>query len=264
MLGNNFISPYDKTTKVGSAVVSGLNDELSKAEGFLWKLFDVRDIDKMDFNYLPLIARVFGIEFKSDLSESRIRAILDKANWLRMMKGTKIMLRTYWSMLFGAKVDVTDNLTAGMPASFVGNSIYSQYAPTSGEAASGEDASKYWFIGQRDTIIYLWVYEDREQSYIDFFEKVWKKYMPAQVDTELRFQVVDEQFHIANLDEWVQLKHQNLFSENVTSLDGSITYVKGTDYDMDYTNGKIMALTTGTMTTGDYYIDYWYRAYWSY
>ena len=72
--------------------------------------------------------------------------------------------------------------------------------------------------------------------------------------------VSNEKF-TSNYDNWVQLKHTNIDedSEIVTTLDESVTYIRGIDYEMDYANGKIKVLSTGSMEDNtDYYIDYTY------
>ena len=72
--------------------------------------------------------------------------------------------------------------------------------------------------------------------------------------------VTDETF-TSQYDTWVQLKHTNIDegSETVTNTDGTVTYTRGTDYEMDYANGKIKVLSSGSMADAtDYYIDYTY------
>ena len=72
--------------------------------------------------------------------------------------------------------------------------------------------------------------------------------------------ITDETF-TSDYDVAVQSKHTNLTSDSevVTTTDGGTTYVKDTDYTMDYPNGKITVLSTGGMADAtDYYIDYSY------
>ena len=81
---------------------------------------------------------------------------------------------------------------------------------------------------------------------------------------QLRQTITDEVFNSGTLDTWVQLDHTDIVedSETVTSYDGSVTYEKGTDYQMDYSNGKIMCLSSGSMSANtDYKIDYEYVAH---
>ncbi len=73
--------------------------------------------------------------------------------------------------------------------------------------------------------------------------------------------VTDEVFNSSEYGTWVQLAHTNIVpdSEVVTDLTGTITYTRGVDYEMNYTDGKIMILSTGSMSNWtDYLIDYEY------
>ncbi|UYL64923.1 MAG: hypothetical protein EJNHJLOP_00034 [Methanophagales virus PBV082] len=73
--------------------------------------------------------------------------------------------------------------------------------------------------------------------------------------------VVNETFNSSEYDTWVQLAHTNIVnaSETVTDLSGATTYSRGTDYQMNYTDGKIMVLSTGSMSNyTDYLISYQY------
>ena len=80
---------------------------------------------------------------------------------------------------------------------------------------------------------------------------------------ELLEDIVDEQFTVDAYDTWINLENDNILdgSETVTSLDGSTTYVRGTDYEIDYENGKIKVLSSGSMDLDDYLIDYTHKAY---
>lgn len=80
---------------------------------------------------------------------------------------------------------------------------------------------------------------------------------------QLRQMVYDEVFNSGSLDEWVSLAHHPIAenSETVTSYDGSTTYQRGTDYQMDYENGRILCLSTGSIPPEtDLKIDYEYIA----
>jgi len=77
--------------------------------------------------------------------------------------------------------------------------------------------------------------------------------------------VTDESFTSA-FDTPVQLDWKYIDSgvtPVVTTTDGATTYTEGTDYTIDYDNGKITVLSTGTMADAtEYYIDYTHRAQW--
>jgi len=78
----------------------------------------------------------------------------------------------------------------------------------------------------------------------------------------LNISVNDETF-TADLDTAVGLEYNKIESESVTvtSTDGNTTYIEGTDYTIDYENGTITCLTSGSMNNNtDYLIDY-YHAY---
>jgi len=73
--------------------------------------------------------------------------------------------------------------------------------------------------------------------------------------------VVNETFNSGEYDTWVQLNHTNIVeaSETVTDLTGATTYTRDTDYEMNYTDGKIKVLSTGSMSNNtDYLISYDY------
>ena len=72
--------------------------------------------------------------------------------------------------------------------------------------------------------------------------------------------ITDESF-TSSFDVAVALAHTEITSgsEVVTTTDGLTTYVKDTDYTMDYPNGTITVLSTGSMLDAtEYYIDYTY------
>lgn len=65
----------------------------------------------------------------------------------------------------------------------------------------------------------------------------------------------------SSFDVAVSLAHAAIvqYSETVTTVAGTTTYTRDTDYTMDYTNGTITVLSTGTMLDATaYYIDYVY------
>ena len=85
--------------------------------------------------------------------------------------------------------------------------------------------------------------------------KIWGKWSDWTKSTTT---VTDESFTSA-YDTWVSLANDDIKSgsEDVTTTDGATHYVKDTDYEMDYENGKIKVLSTGNMADAtEYYIDY--------
>jgi len=73
--------------------------------------------------------------------------------------------------------------------------------------------------------------------------------------------VINETFNSSEYDTWVQLAHKNIVnaSETVTDLNGTTIYTRGTDYEMNYTDGKIKVLSGGNMQNyTDYLISYKY------
>jgi len=70
--------------------------------------------------------------------------------------------------------------------------------------------------------------------------------------------VTDEAFNSGALDVWVVLDHNRIQRPEVVTNDG-VTYDKGIDYEMDYSAGMIMCLSTGGMAAAtEFYIDYEY------
>jgi hypothetical protein len=71
--------------------------------------------------------------------------------------------------------------------------------------------------------------------------------------------VADEAF-TAVLQSYVTLAHTAITpeSETVTSVDGTTTYSRGTDYEMDYDPGRIIVFSAGSMEAEGYLIDYDY------
>jgi len=86
--------------------------------------------------------------------------------------------------------------------------------------------------------------------------------MPT-INTSCEYQaVVNETFNSSTQDVYVQLGNTSIVSgsETVTTTNGSTTYTRDTDYKMNYTDGKIMSLSTGAMDNyTDYYISYNYK-----
>ena len=73
--------------------------------------------------------------------------------------------------------------------------------------------------------------------------------------------VINETFNSSEYDTWVQLPHTNIVnaSETVTDTSGATTYTRGSDYEMNYTDGKIKVLSGGNMQNyTDYLISYKY------
>jgi len=71
--------------------------------------------------------------------------------------------------------------------------------------------------------------------------------MPT-INTSCEYQaVVNETFNSSAQDVWIQLGNTSIVSgsETVTTTDGATTYTRDTDYKMNYTDGKIMSLSTG-------------------
>jgi len=61
--------------------------------------------------------------------------------------------------------------------------------------------------------------------------------------------ITDESFFVTSYDVAISLDHLNLTTSSVivTTTDGLTTYVEDTDYTIDYVNGTITVLSTGTM-----------------
>ena len=72
--------------------------------------------------------------------------------------------------------------------------------------------------------------------------------------------ITDEAVAIAALDVSYDLAHKSISLDGlvVTNTAGSTTYTEGTDYTIDYVDGTIICLSTGTITTGSINIDYIY------
>lgn len=65
----------------------------------------------------------------------------------------------------------------------------------------------------------------------------------------------------ASLDKWVELDYRNITALSVTVTDstGVTTYVEGTDYEVDYSLGMVMALSAGAITASEaLLVDYTY------
>jgi len=66
---------------------------------------------------------------------------------------------------------------------------------------------------------------------------------------------------------WSPLAHRKVKSSPavvVTNSDGTTTYVHGTDYDIDYDAGRILAIESGAIANGNIKVDYSYDAYTGY
>ncbi|RLI82969.1 MAG: hypothetical protein DRP01_09430, partial [Archaeoglobales archaeon] len=76
------------------------------------------------------------------------------------------------------------------------------------------------------------------------------------MDTE---NVINETFNSSEYDTWVLLSHNGIAAntERVTNLSDETPYIRGTDYEIDYINGKIKVLEGGNMSNHtEYHIDY--------
>jgi len=83
------------------------------------------------------------------------------------------------------------------------------------------------------------------------------------INTTCEYQsVVNETFNSSAQDVYVQLGNATIVSgsETVTNTTGSTTYTITTDYLMNYTDGKILSKSTGSMNNyTEYYISYNYK-----
>jgi len=71
--------------------------------------------------------------------------------------------------------------------------------------------------------------------------------------------IENETFNSSEYDTWVQLANTGIvpYTEKVTNTTDETPYVRGVDYEMDYVNGKIKVLSTGSMQNNTlYHIDY--------
>jgi len=71
--------------------------------------------------------------------------------------------------------------------------------------------------------------------------------------------IENETFNSSEYDTWVQLANTGIvpYTEKVTNTTDETPYVGGVDYEMDYVNGKIKVLSTGSMQNNTiYHIDY--------
>jgi hypothetical protein len=72
-------------------------------------------------------------------------------------------------------------------------------------------------------------------------------------------QTVNETFNSSNYDTWISLNHGMISDGSVlvSNTTDETPFTESTDYSMNYTDGKIMALSTGSMINWtDYHIDY--------
>ena len=71
--------------------------------------------------------------------------------------------------------------------------------------------------------------------------------------------IENETFNSSEYDTWVQLENSGIvpYTEKVTNTTDETPYVSGVDYEMDYVNGRIKVLSTGSMQNNTlYHIDY--------
>lgn len=95
-------------------------------------------------------------------------------------------------------------------------------------------------------------YSGELQTGYTMFEWVTQYYISSAITNESFTSVFDTP---------VQLANTNIVSGTavVTSTDGLTTFTEGSDYTMDYINGKITVLSTGTMVNSTaYHISYDY------
>jgi len=74
--------------------------------------------------------------------------------------------------------------------------------------------------------------------------------------------VTNETFNSSEYDTWVTLNHTHIKtnSEKVTNTTDEVAFIQNTDYEMNFTDGKIKVLSTGNMLNNtSYHIDYDYN-----
>jgi len=84
----------------------------------------------------------------------------------------------------------------------------------------------------------------------------------STTETQTSGNVTAEDF-TASTNNWVKLSHRYLVGTPVVEDDGGGgSYTENTDYQIDYTSGRIRALTTGSLVNGTVYeIDFSYGSY---
>ena len=104
--------------------------------------------------------------------------------------------------------------------------------------------------------------ESRRKFTVEVVSVVVTCLMFYLVITHISSHIASEIFNSSEYDTWIQLAHMNIVegSETVMNLNDTITYTKGIDYEMDYMNGRIKVLSTGSMSNWtEYSISYIYR-----
>lgn len=115
-------------------------------------------------------------------------------------------------------------------------------------------------IDLKDTDSLLWSNDELDRSIRRAVEDL-SRHLPRELVHEetLDFTVSGEEFATGASSGWVSLGNKPIKyqSETVTSEDGNTTYIRDTDYQMDYGNGAIKYLSDGDMEAStDYLIGY--------
>ena len=82
------------------------------------------------------------------------------------------------------------------------------------------------------------------------------------IATHISSHIVGETFNSSEYDTWVQLTHTDIVeaSETVMDIDDTTIYTRCVDYEIDYMNGRIKVLSTGSMRNWtEYFISYIYE-----
>ena len=141
------------------------------------------------------------------------------------------------------KVFGTLDSSAAVPVTggSVGNTWHELTSDIYGAAVSGTSIDVFEFL-------------NRQKGSYKMYERLLIQYTTDPI-------VITDETFTSSYDVAVALAHQNLISGTVvvTTTDNVTTYTEGTDYTIDYTNGTITVLSTGTMADAtNYYIDYHY------
>ena len=104
--------------------------------------------------------------------------------------------------------------------------------------------------------------ESRRKFTVEVVSVVVTCLMFYLVITHISSHIASETFNSSEYDTWIQLTHTSIVedSETVMDLNDTTVYTKGVDYEMDYMNGRIKVLPTGSMSNWtEYSISYIYR-----
>jgi len=156
------------------------------------------------------------------------------------------------------EIEEYDNTTGKLVAwvkiptlsSSVDTTIYMYYGNAS--APNQQNPTDVWSNG------YIGVWHMKEENGTVIYDSTGENH--GTVNTATNETVTDESF-ISDFDNWVDLRHREirLDTEVVTSSDGSVVFSKGIDYEMDYAEGRIKVLSTGSMIDAtSYLVDYTY------